>query len=258
MPWSPQAGMKCVPIKPLVLAPQMKKVPKRSQKSRCRAARARAPNAVDTGFPPRSSGASSLALPGAAPYGRRPISSGRSRMKSAMGTATTIAAPASTYPTERHPACTAMTARAGRKTSWPVALAAVRRPTTVPRFSTNHRVATVAATTMPIKPTPSPTPTPHVSISSSGEAIREAATVATVMMPSPISIVRRTPIVCISAAANGPSTPKSAMLIATASEMVAAVQPMSASSGSISTPGAERTPAAKMSTRNVKPAIAQA
>ena len=37
MPWSPHAGTKCVPIKPFVLAPQMKKLPDSSQKSRERA-----------------------------------------------------------------------------------------------------------------------------------------------------------------------------------------------------------------------------
>ncbi len=40
MPWSMQAGIRWVPISPLVLAPQTKKLPPSSQKSReCRPAR---------------------------------------------------------------------------------------------------------------------------------------------------------------------------------------------------------------------------
>ena len=87
--------------------------------------------------------------------------------------------------------------------------------------------------------------------------MNDEAVVATASKPSPNSSVRRTPIDCMSAAANGPIKPKSAMLIATASEIVAADQPISRSIGSISTPGVERIPAAVSSTRNAKPAMSQ-
>ena len=59
-------------------------------------------------------------------------------------------------------------------------------------------------------------------------------------------------------AANGPIRPKSAMLIATASEMAARLQPNSASSGTISTPGVARMPAVISSTMKVTAAITQA
>ena len=48
------------------------------------------------------------------------------------------------------------------------------------------------------------------------------------------------------------------MLIETASEIPARVQPNSCSSGSISTPGTERIPAAAIMTTKVTPATSQA
>ena len=59
-------------------------------------------------------------------------------------------------------------------------------------------------------------------------------------------------------AANGPMRPKSAMLIATAAEITARLQPNSVSSGTISTPGVARTPAVTSSTTNVTAATTQA
>jgi hypothetical protein len=51
MPASEQAGIRCVPISPLVEAPQMKNVPASSQKSRFPDASAKARNAVAIGLP---------------------------------------------------------------------------------------------------------------------------------------------------------------------------------------------------------------
>jgi hypothetical protein len=87
--------------------------------------------------------------------------------------------------------------------------------------------------------------------------MREVAALESAMMPRPTRIVLRTPIRAISAAANGPISPNSTMLIATAREIVDAGQPMSASIGSMSTPGVDRIPAATISTRNVIPTITQ-
>ena len=57
----------------------------------------------------------------------------------------------------RHP-CRSMTlARNGRNTSCPVALAADSAPRTMPRRSSNHRVATTAASTIDVTPVPVPT-----------------------------------------------------------------------------------------------------
>ena len=53
MPWSMQAGMRWVAMRPFVLAPQTKKVPARSQKSREREARASVRNASTAGLPGR-------------------------------------------------------------------------------------------------------------------------------------------------------------------------------------------------------------
>ena len=78
-----------------------------------------------------------------APYGSRPMSSGRSRRNSTT-TGTTARAPmAIVTPTHRQPTPSASRDSTGRKTSWPLAVAAVRAPVTRPRRATNQRLATV-------------------------------------------------------------------------------------------------------------------
>jgi hypothetical protein len=81
--------MKCVPINPFVLAPQMKNVPARIQNDDVFDARASSPNASAIGLPPRGGTTASASL---APYGSSPIDCGRSRMKRTTGTIATIAA----------------------------------------------------------------------------------------------------------------------------------------------------------------------
>ena len=49
----------------------------------------------------------------------------------------------------------------GRKTSWPVAVLAVSKPITSPRFSVNHRFATAAPSTAAAMPEPAPTTKPQ-------------------------------------------------------------------------------------------------
>ena len=56
-------------------------------------------------------------------------------------------------------------ASSGRNTSCPVAFAAESAPSTRPRRSSNHRVATTAASTIDVTPVPVPTSTPHSSVS---------------------------------------------------------------------------------------------
>ena len=51
MPWSTQAGIRCVPINPLVDAPHTKKLPASSQKSRERSPSRSARIAVVAGLP---------------------------------------------------------------------------------------------------------------------------------------------------------------------------------------------------------------
>jgi hypothetical protein len=65
MPLSEHAATRCVPIRPFVDAPQTKKLPASSQKSRERKPVPRAANATRTGFPGLADGGA--LVPGASP-----------------------------------------------------------------------------------------------------------------------------------------------------------------------------------------------
>ena len=91
--------------------------------------------------------------------------------------------------------------------SCPAALAAVTTPMARPRRATNQRLTMVAPRTGATEPAPMPTSKPQNSTRCHGRVIsvlssRPASTIA-----SPPIIVLRTPIRCISAAANGPVKP---------------------------------------------------
>ena len=70
---------------------------------------------------------------------------------------------------------------------------------------------------------------------------------------SELSTVPRMPIRWISAAPNGPTSPPSRILSEIAPEIVAGFQPNACSSGTISTPGAARTPTVARMTVNITP-----
>ncbi len=72
------------------------------------------------------------------------------------------------------------------------------------------------------------------------------------------SSVRFSPMVRSSAAANGPTSPNSAMFNDTAPEIVATDQPKSRCNGRISTLGAARTPTEATITTNMTVTITQA
>ncbi len=78
MPWSPHAGTRCVPIKPFVLAPQMKNEPgQQPKRSRARGAPRSTANASRSGLRlMRRRG-----LDASPPQGGMPTSTGRSRIK---------------------------------------------------------------------------------------------------------------------------------------------------------------------------------
>ena len=95
----------------------------------------------------------------------------------------------------------------GRKMSWPVALPAVRTPTTSPLRLMNHWSATVAANTSAIDPVPRPIKTPQVSTSIHGWVanVDSAAPAATRRRATEVTL--RSPKRAISAAANGAIRP---------------------------------------------------
>jgi hypothetical protein len=116
----------------------------------------------------------------------------------------------------------------------------------------------VATSDSAIDPVPSPTSSPQSSISCQLAVMKTVRPLPTATTTSAPMTTRRMPKRSISAAANGAVSPYSAMLSATAAEIVDTDQPNSARSGSISTPGTARNAAAPTSARNVTAATHQA
>ena len=255
MPWSCAAGIKCVPIRPLVESPHTKKDPDTYQKSRTLAASRNVCSVSCATLPAlRTGGCQS----GAAPYGSRPSSAGPSRKHSQI-TGTITSAPAATVKdTLRQPTCIASIESPGRKTSCPLAVAAVSNPITNPRRCTNQRLATLAANTSAIEPVPMPTTTPHSSTRCHGSVINTVAAAPLPIIVSAAITTRRMPKRSIKAAANGAVSPYSKTFTDTAREICARLQPNAVSSGTISTEGAERNPAVATKVRNVIPAAIHA
>ena len=139
-----------------------------------------------------------------------------------------------------------------------MAFAAESAPITSPRRWSNQRVATTAASTIEVPPVPVPTSTPHNSISCHWLCIRVERATDAASSARAASMTRRRPHRSITDAANGPISPKSAMLIATAAEITARFQPNSVSSGTIRMPGVARMPAVTSSTMKVTAATTQA
>ena len=203
MPASTQAGIRWVPIRPFVLSPQTKKLPNRSQKSPDRLQRA------EDGDRPRdrvAGGARVGIAPGRAvsaqPDGLRPLR----QEKQDEGHSSATAA-ATVIVTARQPIVEASQARSGRKTSWPLAVLAARMPITSPRLVTNQRLTMVAPSTIAMAPTPTPTSRPHSSTSCQGAVIRVVPPTARTRRAREAMMVRRTPTLCMRAAANGPMRP---------------------------------------------------
>jgi hypothetical protein len=122
---------------------------------------------------------------------------------------------------------TASQARAGRNMSWPVAPAAVSAPRTRPRRCTNHRFATIAASTVAIDPVPTPTTTPHSRSSCHGSCMKTVSPDPADTVSSAPTTTRRTPKRSIKPPANGAKRPNSMRLMETAMEIVARDQPNS-------------------------------
>ena len=257
MPWSCAAGMKCVPIRPLVVAPQMAKLPASSQKTRVRDASTRARTATAALLPERAGrcGPGSSAV---APNACSPTSCGWSRISNRTSGTTARAATATVTEAGRHPWCSVSAARIGRKISCPVAFAAVRMPLTRPRRATNHRVETVATNAMDIDPVPMPTSSPQHSSSCQLAVMNTVNPLPAATSSSATVTTGRMPKRSMSAAANGDINPNNVMLIDMAEPTVACDQPNSMCSGSISTLGTDRNAAAPSMVTNVTAAMIQA
>ena len=158
----------------------------------------------------------------------------------------------------RQPWCSASHASNGRKTSWPVAPAAVRTPVTRPRRATNQRPVTVATRLIAMAPVPSPTTMPQQSTSCHDAVIQIGSSEPTLTSTRAVATTRWMPSRSMSAAENGAASPKSTRLTDTAPPMTPIGQPNSSCSGVMSTPGVDRNPAAPMIVRKVTTATHQA
>src|SRR2546423_1414933 len=125
---------------------------------------------------------------------------GSSRISRATTGTAASAASATVREAQRQPWLTASVASTGRKTSWPVAPAAVRIPMTSPRRATNQRFATVAASTPAIEPVPVPTTNPQSKSSCQGCRMAGVKPTPTAIRRRAMSRTRRTPKRAIKAA----------------------------------------------------------
>src|SRR4051794_11198576 len=131
-------------------------------------------------------------------------------------------------------------------------------PLTNPRRATNHRVVTVATSAIDIEPVPRPTRTPHSRISCQLCVMKTVSPLPAATNPSAAVTTGRMPKRSIRAAANGEVSPNSAMLTDIAAPIVPCDQPNWSCSGSSSTPGTERNPAAPSIVTKVTAATVQA
>ena len=206
MPWSCAAGMKWVPIRPLVDQPQIQNVANRIQKVRDRALSRRVPSAI-LAAPRDSLGGAGGTQPSSAPYGVVPTSAGWSRSTTQTSGTSSSANPATRPAAHRQPGPSASCAMAGRKTSWPVELAAEKTPMTTPRWRTNQRFATIAPNTSAREPVPTPTANPHSSQSCQAEVMTRVSPEPAATSSSAAATTRRRPNLSIRAAANGAVSP---------------------------------------------------
>lgn len=138
-----------------------------------------------------------------------------------------------------------------------MAVLADSNPMTRPRLCVNQRVATVAPSTMAVRPVPMPMTTPHSRTSCHNRVMPMDSNSPTTMIASETSIIRRTPKRFMKAAANGPIPPKRRKRMASAPEMSAVLQPNSLCRGMMNTPGAPTAPATTSMVRKVAASTAQ-
>ena len=206
MSWSTQAGMRWVPISPVVEAPHTKRLPDSSQKSRERSSPTpRAESAARIGLP--LLGTATLA-PRSSPYAGEPYvlrpvphqerHSKRNRTEGRGGDG------------KRHQPPAEIRRDAGeqrKNKSWPAAVAEASRPTTMPSRALNHRMATVAASTLAVKPAPEPTMKPHSKTNCQDCCINGVAATPMHMEASAINMMLLIAKLFVIAAANGPIRP---------------------------------------------------
>src|SRR5471030_1199956 len=234
-PASPHSEIKWVWIRPLVLKPQMKKVPNMIQNTRLPETLRSTWNGVAKVM--CMGAAATMGCVGSAPNGRRPMSLGRLRMNSSTSTATSVQPMKMGSTAMRQPKWPISQALTGRKISWPVAELAVSRPTTRPRWVSNQRLETTALSTSAVMPEPTPSITPHSTTSCQNCVIRVASARPPATSDSAVTTTLRSPKRSIRMAENGPIRPNSTKRTASADEICSVSQPNSLLKGCIMAPG---------------------
>ena len=135
------------------------------------------------------------------------MSDGRSGIRNRTSGISAAAASETVITTGFQPPVWASAAMAGRKTSEPVAVDALSRPITNPRCLTNQRFTTVAPMESATAPLARPESTPQVATYWQGWAMKRLSAVEALIRMRPASRVRFRPMVCIRAAATGPTRP---------------------------------------------------
>ena len=204
MPWSCAAGMRCVPMRPLVDAPQMKNVAVSSQKSRERTPSPSAARATRAGLAPPPAAGSTRSPPNGGCRGRPAAREEQGddrewrRPRRRPSRASRLASH------DRR----MIAARSGRKTSCPVAVLAVRRPIARPRRADEPSVDDGGAEHQrhhPAAGAHQETPRPARAATAGVTWVARATPVASsVRAPS---VVRRMPRRCMRPPANGPINP---------------------------------------------------
>ena len=194
-------------MRPLVDQPQIQKVPNRIQNVFDRALSRRVPSASAAAPPDAGEAGAGTGVPSSAPYAVVPTWAGESRSTTHVTGTNSNANPATRAAAKRHPGPAARAAIAGRKTSWPVELAALKTPTTTPRWRTNQRLAMIAPNTRASDPVPTPTAKPQSSHSCHGLVITRVRPEPTATRASATATTRRTPKRSMRAAAKGAVSP---------------------------------------------------
>ncbi|MCY1330003.1 hypothetical protein D9M69_156240 [compost metagenome] len=258
MPKSPQSAMKCVWIRPLVLRPQIKKVPARTQKAWVRAASRNTTNGARSVSGAGGADGCTGAAAGTSPNAARPTSAGRLRIRPSTSTASSAHAASTGSTATRQPICSISQAATGRNASWPVAELAVSRPMTSPRRALNQRLATTAASTSAVSPEPTPSISPHATKSCHSSVDTVASAMPPAISASAAQTTLRTPKRSIRMAENGAIRPNSAKRKARIDEISSVFQPISRASGDRNAPGRPSAAEVVSITRKVRAATSHA
>ncbi len=197
--------MKWVPTSPFVVAPQI--ASRRREPRRCGIAPpSRAPAPPSRRFSLLRGGCAG-SVPAGAPYGVTPRSAGELRNRVATSGTTDSAMRAMRSDASRHEVSAATPATTGRKISWPVALPAVRTPTTSRDCGETTAPRRSRRTRAPSTPCRGPTSTPQVRTSIQLSVTKTLSAAPAATATSATLVTRRMPNRSMSAAANGAVSP---------------------------------------------------